>query len=105
MSELTLLRQQIGASDFFEFYNQIEQKVLFDEVTGNEQSNDKNVKKFKQELMENQLQAIKELGMSLTRQDPTAWNEFMIVALGMPEDQPLPGISDEPEQVTQNNES
>ena len=44
-----------------------------------------------QNLMETQFQAIKELGMSLTRQDPTAWNEFMIVCLGMPEDQPLPG--------------
>ena len=28
--------------------------------------------------------------MSMTRQQPTEWNEFMIVALGIPEDEPLP---------------
>jgi len=26
----------------------------------------------------------------MTRQQPTEWNEFMIVALGIPEDEPLP---------------
>ena len=27
--------------------------------------------------------------MNLTRHCPTEWNEFMIVALGIPEDEPL----------------
>ena len=31
--------------------------------------------------------------MSMTRQQPTEWNEFMIVALGIPEDQPLPFLT------------
>ena len=31
--------------------------------------------------------------MSMTRQQPTEWNEFMIVALGIPEDEPLPFLT------------
>ena len=33
MDELTLLRSQIDPNHFFAFYNQIEQKVLFDGIT------------------------------------------------------------------------
>lgn len=33
-------------------------------------------------LAQHQVQVIKEIGLSLTRQSPTEWNEFMIVALG-----------------------
>ena len=32
---------------------------------------------------------IKEIGVNLTRHCPMEWNEFMIVALGIPEDEPL----------------
>ena len=39
---------------------------------------------------------IKEIGMSMTRQQPTEWNEFMIVALGIPEDEPLIFLQDPP---------
>ena len=31
--------------------------------------------------------------MSMTRQQPTEWNEFMIVALGIPADEPLPFLT------------
>ena len=34
--------------------------------------------------------------MSMTRQQPTEWNEFMIVALGIPEDEPLIFLQDPP---------
>ena len=44
----------------------------------------------KTRLMESQVQFIKEIGMNLTRTTPTEWNEFMTVALGIPEDEPLP---------------
>lgn len=33
--------------------------------------------------------------MSMTRQQPTEWNEFMIVALGIPEDEPLPFLQEQ----------
>ena len=32
----------------------------------------------------------------MTRQQPTEWNEFMIVALGIPEDEPLPFLQEQP---------
>ena len=51
-------------------------------------------KKWK--LLESQAAAIKEIGMSMTRQQPTEWNEFMIVALGIPEDEPLPFMQEQP---------
>jgi len=44
-------------------------------------------------LPENHAACIKEIGMSMTRQQPTEWNEFMIVALGIPEDEPLPFLN------------
>jgi len=34
----------------------------------------------------------------LTRTNPTEWNEFMTVALGIPEDEPLPFLQNSPEQ-------
>jgi len=34
----------------------------------------------------------------MTRQQPTEWNEFMIVALGIPEDEPLPFMQAPPEE-------
>ena len=49
-------------------------------------------KKWK--LLESQAGVIKEIGMSMTRQSPTEWNEFMIVALGIPEDEPLPFLQE-----------
>ena len=51
-----------------------------------------NRKKWK--LLESQSGVIKEIGMSMTRQQPTEWNEFMIVALGIPEDEPLPFLQE-----------
>ena len=53
-----------------------------------DQSEKTSNKKWK--LLESQAGVIKEIGMSMTRQSPTEWNEFMIVALGIPEDEPLP---------------
>ena len=46
-------------------------------------------------LLESQVQAIKEIGISLTRQCPQAWNELMVVALGVPEDEPIPYLNDQ----------
>ena len=43
----------------------------------------------KWKLLESQAQVIKEIGVNLTRHCPTEWNEFMVVALGIPEDEPL----------------
>lgn len=40
--------------------------------------------------MESQVQVIKEIGMNITRTSPAEWNEFMTVALGIPEEEPLP---------------
>jgi len=48
-------------------------------------------------LPEHLAACIKEIGVSMTRQQPTEWNEFMIVALGIPEDEPLPFMT-QPEQ-------
>lgn len=36
-------------------------------------------------LLQSQIQLIKEIAHSLTRHQPTEWNEFMIVALGVEE--------------------
>ena len=44
----------------------------------------------KTRLMESQVQVIKEIGMNITRTSPAEWNEFMTVALGIPEEEPLP---------------
>ena len=44
---------------------------------------------------------IKEIGMSMTRHQPTEWNEFMIVALGIPEDEPLIFLQDPPPEEEQ----
>ena len=41
--------------------------------------------------------------MSMTRQQPTEWNEFMIVALGIPEDELLPFLQEA--QTTSPNEA
>lgn len=43
----------------------------------------------KWKLLESQARVIKEIGVNLTRHCPTEWNEFMVVALGIPEDEPL----------------
>lgn len=56
-------------------------------------------KRFK--LCESQAGVIKEIGMSMTRQVPTEWNEFMTVALGIPEDEPLPFLQQDPNNGSQ----
>lgn len=48
----------------------------------------------KTRLMESQVQVIKEIGMSLTRTTPTEWNEFMTVAMGIADDEPLPFLTE-----------
>ena len=50
-------------------------------------------------LLESQAGVIKEIGMSMTRQQPTEWNEFMIVALGIPEDEPLPFLQQDQQAI------
>ena len=44
--------------------------------------------------------------MNLTRTTPTEWNEFMTVALGIPEEEPLPFLQNnqEEEQTQQSDE-
>ena len=91
-------RQQTSSDDcsFFDFYNQIEKQILFG-ITQTPQIQSAKAadllppkKSATWKLPENHAACIKEIGMSMTRQQPTEWNEFMIVALGIPEDEPLP---------------
>ena len=101
-ADLETHRLQEQASDdcsFFDFYNQIEKQILFG-ITQTPQiqsakAADLLPKKSTWKLPENHAACIKEIGMSMTRQQPTEWNEFMIVALGIPEDEPLPFLQPE----------
>ena len=43
------------------------------------------------------------MGMNLTRTCPTEWNEFMTVALGIPEDEPLQFLTPAGEEEDTNN--
>ena len=107
-ADLEVLRNEAGAA-FFDFYNKIEQQILFGNLlTPVSQSNkagdlQSTVSKKKWKLLESQSGVIKEIGMSMTRQQPTEWNEFMIVALGIPEDEPLPFLQEA--QTTSPNEA
>lgn len=40
------------------------------------------IEQSKWRLLHSQIQVMKEIGVNLTRQQPTEWNEFMVVALG-----------------------
>lgn len=87
-SDFSELRQLAG-KDFFDIYCQIEHQILIG-------GQDRKLKPTDNcyELLESQVQAIKEIGISLTRQSPQAWNEFMVVALGVPEDEPIPYLQE-----------
>ena len=95
--DLAQLRDEAGDS-FFDFYCRIEKQILLGTITQTpaqatsakvpEEVTQK-IDKSKWKLLESQAQVIKEIGVNLTRHCPTEWNEFMIVALGIPEDEPL----------------
>ena len=40
------------------------------------------IEQSKWRLLHSQIQVMKGIGVNLTRQQPTEWNEFMVVALG-----------------------
>jgi hypothetical protein len=77
--------RQLAGKDFFDIYCQIEHQILIGGPDTKPKPQDSCY-----QLLESQVQAIKEIGISLTRQCPQAWNEFMVVALGVPEDEPIP---------------
>jgi hypothetical protein len=92
--------RRLAGKDFFDIYCKIERQILIGGATP--ASHHPSFKKIKStdendyhRLLESQVQAIKEIGISLTRQCPQAWNELMVVALGVPEDEPIPYLNDQ----------
>ena len=87
-SDFDELRKLAGES-FFSFYNKIESQILLGEKTPDQILCGAKIDKLpeneqsKWRLLHSQVQTIKEIGMNLTRQMPTEWNEFMTVALGV----------------------
>jgi hypothetical protein len=80
--------RELAGDRFFSFYNKIEAQLLLGERTpdqilgGAKLEKLPDIEKSKWRLLHSQVQVIKEIGIQLTRQMPTEWNEFLIVALG-----------------------
>jgi hypothetical protein len=79
----------LAGDSFFSFYNKIESQVLLGDktpdlvLTGAKIDKLPESERSKYRLLQTQVQVIKEIGMNLTRQQPTEWNEFMTVGLGV----------------------
>ena len=87
-SDFQVLRELAG-DHFFSFYNKIEAQVLLGERTPDQMLSGAKLDKLpehersKWRLLQSQIQVIKEIGVSVTRHNPSEWNEFMVVALGV----------------------